>query len=81
MAVNGKKARRKGRGVRYFAAALLFVLLMGGVIALSVRADLASGEANLASLTGYVSKRCDAYRMASMALETRGLIRLIEEAK
>lgn len=81
MAVNGKKARRKGRGVRYFAAALLFVLLMGGVIALSVRADLASGEANLASLTGYVSKRCDAYRMTSMALETRGLIRLIEEAK
>lgn len=81
MAVNGKKARRRGRGVRYFAAALLFVLLMGGVIALSVRADLASGEANLASLTGYVSKRCDAYRMTSMALETRGLIRLIEEAK
>lgn len=81
MAVNGKTARRKGRGVRYFAAALLFVLLMGGVIALSVRADLASGEANLASLTGYVSKRCDAYRMTSMALETRGLIRLIEEAK
>ena len=81
MAVNGKKAQRKGRGVRYFAAALLFVLLMGGVIALSVRADLASGEANLASLTGYVSKRCDAYRMTSMALETRGLIRLIEEAK
>lgn len=81
MAVNGKKARRKGRGVRYFAAALLFVLLMGGVIALSVRADLASGEANLASLTGYVSKRCDTYRMTSMALETRGLIRLIEEAK
>lgn len=81
MAVNGKKVRRKGRGVRYFAAALLFVLLMGGVIALSVRADLASGEANLASLTGYVSKRCDAYRMTSMALETRGLIRLIEEAK
>lgn len=81
MAVNGKKAQRKGRGVRYFAAALLFVLLMGGVIALSVRADLASGEANLASLTGYVSKRCDTYRMTSMALETRGLIRLIEEAK
>lgn len=81
MVVNGKKAQRKARGTLYIAAALLFVLLMDSVITLSVREDLASGEANLASLTGYVSKRCDAYRMTSMALETRGLIRLIEEAK
>ena len=68
MAVNGKKARRKGRGVRYFAAALLFMLLMGSVIALSVRADLASGERQLFSLVDYTSRLCDAYRMSSIGL-------------
>ena len=79
--INEKKAQKKERGVFYIAAAAVFLLLMGGVIMLSVRADLASGEANLSSLTGYVSKRCDAYRMTSMASETRGLMRVIEEAK
>ena len=81
MAVNGKKARRKERGALYFAAALLFVLLMGSVIALSVREDLASGERQLFSLVDYTSRLCDAYRMSSMASETRGLIRLIDEVK
>lgn len=50
MAVNGKKAQRMGRGTLYIAAALLFVLLMGSVITLSVREDLASGERQLFSL-------------------------------
>ena len=81
MAVNEKKAQKKERGAFYIAAALVFVLLMGGVITLSVRADLASGEGQLYSLVDYVSKRCDAYRMTSMASETRGLMRVIEEAK
>ena len=81
MAVNGKKARRKERGTFYIAAALLFVLLMGSVIALSVREDLADGERHLFSLVDYTSKQCDAYRMSIMASETRGLIRLIDEVK
>ena len=81
MAVNGKKAQKKERGALYIAAALLFVLLMGSVIALSVRADLASGERQLFSLVDYTSRLCDAYRMSSMASETRGLIRLIDEVK
>ena len=81
MAVNGKKAQRMGRGTLYIAAALLFVLLMGGVITLSVREDLASGERQLFSLVDYTSRLCDAYRMSSMASETRGLIRLIDEVK
>ena len=81
MAVNGKKARRKERGALYIAAALLFVLLMGSVITLSVREDLASGERQLFSLVDYTSRLCDAYRMSSMASETRGLIRLIDEVK
>ena len=81
MAVNGKKARRKERGTLYFAAALLFVLLMGSVITLSVREDLADGERHLFSLVDYTSKQCDAYRMSIMASETRGLIRLIDEVK
>ena len=81
MAVNGKKARRKERGTFYFAAALLFVLLMGSVITLSVREDLADGERHLFSLVDYTSKQCDAYRMSIMASETRGLIRLIDEVK
>ena len=81
MAVNGKKARRKERGTFYIAAALLFVLLMGSVIALSVREDLADGERHLFSLVDYTSKQCDAYRMSTMASETRGLIRLIDEVK
>ena len=81
MAVNGKKAQRMERGTFYIAAALLFVLLMGSVITLSARADLASGERQLFSLVDYTSKQCDAYRMFTMASETRGLIRLIDEAK
>ena len=81
MAVNGKKARRKERGTLYIAAALLFVLLMGSVITLSVRADLVSAERHLFSLVDYTSKQCDAYRMSIMASETRGLIRLIDEVK
>lgn len=81
MAVNGKKAQRKARGTLYIAAALLFVLLMGSVITLSVREDLASGERQLFSLVDYTSRLCDAYRMSSMASETRGLIRLIDEVK
>lgn len=81
MAVNGKKARRKERGTFYIAAALLFVLLMGSVITLSVREDLADGERHLFSLVDYTSKQCDAYRMSIMASETRGLIRLIDEVK
>ena len=81
MAVNGKKAQRMERGTLYIAAALLFVLLMGSVITLSVRADLASGERQLFSLVDYTSRLCDAYRMSSMASETRGLIRLIDEVK
>ena len=81
MAVNGKKAQRMERGTFYIAAALLFVLLMGSVITLSARADLASGERQLFNLVDYTSKQCDAYRMFTMASETRGLIRLIDEAK
>ena len=81
MAVNGKKARRKERGTLYFAAALLFVLLMGSVITLSARVDLVSAERQLFNLVDYTSKQCDAYRMFTMASETRGLIRLIDEAK
>ena len=81
MAVNGKKARRKERGTLYFAAALLFVLLMGSVITLSARVDLVSAERQLFNLVDYTSKQCDAYRMSIMASETRGLIRLIEEVK
>ena len=81
MAVNGKKARRKERGTLYFAAALLFVLLMGSVITLSARTDLASAERQLFNLVDYTSKQCDAYRMSIMASETRGLIRLIDEVK
>ena len=81
MAVNGKKAQRMERGTFYIAAALLFVLLMGSVITLSARADLASGERQLFNLVDYTSKQCDAYRMSIMASETRGLIRLIDEVK
>lgn len=81
MAVNGKKARRKERGTLYIAAALLFVLLMGSVITLSARADLVSAERHLFNLVDYTSKQCDAYRMSTMASETRGLIRLIDEVK
>ena len=81
MAVNGKKAQRMERGTLYLAAALLFVLLMGSVITLSARADLASAERQLFNLVDYTSKQCDAYRMSIMASETRGLIRLIEEVK
>ena len=81
MAVNGKKAQRMERGTFYLAAALLFVLLMGSVITLSARADLASGERQLFNLVDYTSKQCDAYRMSIMASETRGLIRLIDEVK
>ena len=51
------------------------------MITLSARADLASGERQLFSLVDYTSKQCDAYRMFTMASETRGLIRLIDEAK
>ena len=81
MAVNGKKAQRMERGTLYLAAALLFVLLMGSVITLSARADLASAERQLFNLVDYTSKQCDAYRMSIMASETRGLIRLIDEVK
>ena len=81
MAVNGKKAQRMERGTFYIAAALLFVLLMGSVITLSVREDLASGERQLFSLVDYTSRLCDTYRMSIMASETRGLIRLIDEVK
>ena len=81
MAVNGKKAQRMDRGTLYLAAALLFVLLMGSVITLSARADLASAERQLFNLVDYTSKQCDAYRMSIMASETRGLIRLIDEVK
>ncbi len=81
MAVNGKKARRKERGTLYLAAALLFVLLMGSVITLSARTDLVSAERHLFNLVDYTSKQCDAYRMSTMASETRGLIRLIDEVK
>ena len=81
MAVNGKKAQRMERGTFYIAAALLFVLLMGSVITLSARADLASAERQLFNLVDYTSKQCDAYRMSIMASETRGLIRLIDEVK
>ena len=72
MAVNGKKAQRMERGTLYIAAALLFVLLMGSVITLSVREDLASGERQLFSLVDYTSRLCDAYRMSSMASCTSG---------
>ena len=81
MAVNGKKAQRMERGTFYIAAALLFVLLMGSVITLSARVDLVSAERQLFNLVDYTSKQCDAYRMFTMASETRGLIRLIDEAK
>ena len=81
MAVNGKKAQKKARGTLYIAAALLFVLLMGSVITLSVRTDLVSAERHLFNLVDYTSKQCDAYRMSTMASETRGLIRLIDEVK
>lgn len=81
MAVNGKKAQRMERGTFYIAAALLFVLLMGSVITLSARTDLVSAERQLFNLVDYTSKQCDAYRMFTMASETRGLIRLIDEAK
>lgn len=81
MAVNGKKAQRMERGTFYIAAALLFVLLMGSVITLSARVDLVSAERQLFNLVDYTSKQCDAYRMSIMASETRGLIRLIDEAK
>ena len=81
MAVNGKKAQRMERGTFYIAAALLFVLLMGSVITLSARVDLVSAERQLFNLVDYTSKQCDAYRMYTMASETRGLIRLIDEVK
>ena len=81
MAVNGKKAQRMERGTFYIAAALLFVLLMGSVITLSARTDLVSAERHLFNLVDYTSKQCDAYRMSTMASETRGLIRLIDEVK
>ena len=81
MAVNGKKAQRMERGTFYIAAALLFVLLMGSVITLSARTDLVSAERQLFNLVDYTSKQCDAYRMSTMASETRGLIRLIDEVK
>ena len=81
MAVNGTKAQRMERGTFYIAAALLFVLLMGSVITLSARTDLVSAERHLFNLVDYTSKQCDAYRMSTMASETRGLIRLIDEVK
>ena len=81
MAVNGKKAQRMERGTFYIAVALLFVLLMGSVITLSARTDLVSAERHLFNLVDYTSKQCDAYRMSTMASETRGLIRLIDEVK
>ncbi len=63
------------------AAALVFLIGVGSVLLLSIRSDLAGAEEHLSSVVSYASEQCTAYSMMSTASETRGLMRVMEEAR
>ena len=63
------------------AAILVFLLGVGSVLLLSIRSDLAEAEEHLLSVVSYASEQCTSYSMMSTASETRGLMRVMEEAR
>ena len=60
---------------------LIGLLVMGGVLAGSVQADLTMAEKRFAETVSYIKEQCTGYDNLNLASETKSLMRVIENAR
>lgn len=72
---------RLNRGYYLLVCALIAVLLLGGVFAVSAQADLESAEKRFTDTISYMKEQCTGYDNLNLASETKSLMRVIENVQ
>jgi len=78
-----EKRREKtlNRGHYTLVCILIGLLVLGGVLLVSVQADLASAERRFSDAISYIKEQCTGYDNLNLASETKSLMRVMENVR